>query len=120
MIDLLEEARALELNDRLASLQRGRFSPAQLIRTLTEDGHRSLGWDDAGTLSVGSRADLVHLQLDTVRTAGALPEQAILAATASDIDTVMVDGRLIAQDGRHLRHPELGRELGDQISRLWR
>jgi len=51
---------------------------------------------------VGRRADLVALSLDSVRTAGADPEQAILAATTADITTVIADGRMIVGDGRHL------------------
>lgn len=119
VIDLLEEARALEADERLGSLQRGRFSPAELVRAVTQDGHRSLGWSDAGRLAVGCRADLVQLRMDTVRTAGALPEQLILVATASDVARVVVDGKLVVEDGRHLHHPEPGRELAALISRLW-
>ncbi len=79
-VDLLEEARALEHDARLASLQRGRFSPAELVEALT--GHASLGWPDAGQLVPGQRADLVALRTDTVRTAGALPAQLVLVAGA--------------------------------------
>ena len=43
-VDLLDEAQALELDDRLASLRRGRFSPAALVDSLTGAGHASLGW----------------------------------------------------------------------------
>jgi cytosine/adenosine deaminase-related metal-dependent hydrolase len=118
-IDLLEEARALELNDRLASLQRGRFRPAQLVRALTSAGHPSLGWDDAGRLAVGYRADLVAVRLDTVRTAGSLPSQAILTAGAADVDTVLVDGRVIVRGGRHVLG-DVGALLAEAIEPLWR
>jgi formiminoglutamate deiminase len=115
-IDLLEEARALELDERLASLQRGRFSPAQLMRALT--GHASLGWDDAGMLAAGHRADLVAVRLDTVRTAGSLPAQAILTAGSADVDTVLVDGRVIVRGGRHLLG-DVGALLAGAIEPLW-
>jgi formiminoglutamate deiminase len=118
-IDLLAEARALELDDRLASLQRGRFRPAQLVRALTSAGHASLGWADAGTLAVGSRADLVAVRLDTVRTAGSLPSQAILTAGAADVDTVLVDGRVIVRDGKHVLG-DIGALLAEAIEPLWR
>ena len=39
VIDLLEEARALEMDERLASRERGRFAPAALVDALTVDGH---------------------------------------------------------------------------------
>jgi len=117
-VDLLEEARALESHERLVSLQRGRFAPGELVRALTVAGHASLGWDDAGRLAPGDRADLVAIRLDTVRTAGAAPGQAPLAATAADVDTVLVDGRPIVRDGRHVLG-DVGRLLAEAIEPLY-
>lgn len=119
VIDLLEEVRALEMNDRLASLRRGRFSLPTLVDSLTASGHASLGWPDTGTLAVGQRADLVALRLDSVRTAGALPAQAILAAGSADVDTVLVDGRAVVTGGRHLLG-DIGVLLREAIEPLWR
>ena len=104
-IDLLDEARALELHERLRSQQRGVHAARDLLAMATENGHRSLGWDDAGTIAVGARADLVTLALNSVRTAGAPPdsaiEAAVFAATAADVTHVIVDGRVVVADGRH-------------------
>ncbi|HEY3087277.1 MAG TPA: formimidoylglutamate deiminase [Jatrophihabitantaceae bacterium] len=100
LIDMFEEARALEMHERLATGQRGRFTPAQLVAALT--GHPALGWPDAGRIAPGLRADLVAVRLDTVRTAGVDPAQAVLAAFAADVDTVIVDGRMIVSGGRHV------------------
>ncbi len=100
MIDLFEEARALEMHERLATGQRGRFTPAQLVTALT--GHHALGWPDVGRIAPGLRADLVAVRLDTVRTAGVDPAQAVLAAGAADVDTVIVDGRVIVSGGQHM------------------
>ena len=118
VVDLLEEARALEMDDRLASLRRGRFSLPALVDSLTAIGQASLGFPDAGRLAVGQRADLVAVRLDTVRTAGALPGQAILAASAADVDTVLVDGRPVVEGGRHVLG-DVGRLLTDAIDPLW-
>jgi formiminoglutamate deiminase len=115
-VDLLEEARALELDARLASLQRGRFSPAELVEALT--GHASLGWPDAGRLAPGQRADLVALRTDTVRTAGALPAQLVLVAGAPDVDTVLVDGRPVVSGGRH-RLGDVAGLLAEAIGAVW-
>src|SRR5690606_16569238 len=90
VVDLIEEARALEMHERLATRQRGRLAPAELLAAAT--AHESIGWPDAGRLEVGARADLVAVRDDTVRTAGSDPDQILLAATASDVDTVVVDG----------------------------
>ncbi|SDI88432.1 formiminoglutamate deiminase [Frankineae bacterium MT45] len=100
VIDLLEEARALELHERLATQQRGRFTLAQLQQALT--AHASLGFSDAGELAVGQRADLVTIDINSLRTAGADPTQLIFAATAADVRDVCVDGRRIVAGGQHI------------------
>jgi len=102
VIDLLEEARALEAHERLSSRSRGRFSPAQLVEALTWRGQAALGRPDLGLLAPGRPADLVAVRLDTVRTAGSRPEQVIMSATAADVDTVLVGGREIVSGGIHL------------------
>ena len=116
VVDLLEEARGLESHERLASLRRGRFTPAELVAALT--AHASLGWADAGRLAAGARADFVEVRRDSVRTAGARPEQVGLAATAADITTVVVDGTEVVADGRH-RLGDVAALLADAVSSLW-
>ncbi|MGY1695670.1 MULTISPECIES: formimidoylglutamate deiminase [unclassified Geodermatophilus] len=114
--DLLEEARAMEAHERLVSLRRGRFTPAQLLAALT--AHASLGWDDAGRIEPGARADLVALRTDTVGTAGALPNQVLLTASRADVDTVWVDGVPVVEGGRH-RLGDVGALLGAAVARVW-
>lgn len=115
VIDLVEEARALEMHERLDSLQRGRLGPEQLLAAATN--HASLGWN-AGQLAPGACADLVAIRLDSVRTAGAHPAQILLAATASDVDTVIVGGRTVVDGGQH-RLGDVGTLLRTAIEPLW-
>ncbi|MFL6129907.1 MAG: formimidoylglutamate deiminase [Mycobacteriales bacterium] len=114
VVDLLEEARALEMHERLASGERGRFTPAELTAALA--GHAALGWD-GGRLEAGARADLVVVALDTPRTAGSAPEQVVLTGTAADVRTVLVDGVVVVRDGQH-RLGDVGRLLQDAIGPL--
>ena len=65
VIDLIEEMRAVEMHERLASQQRGHWSALELLAAATRDGHRSLGFPDAGRIVLGQRADLVTIDLDT-------------------------------------------------------
>ncbi|WP_018682280.1 formimidoylglutamate deiminase [Actinokineospora enzanensis] len=109
VVDMLLEARALEHGERLRTGQRGRFSPAELVGAMT--AHASLGWPEAGRIAVGAPADLVAVRLDSPRTAGCTPEQVLLAATATDIDTVVVGGREVVRAGVHILG-DVGRLLG--------
>jgi formiminoglutamate deiminase len=105
MIDLFEEARAVELDERLATGERGHHSAAALLRAATEDGHACLGWPDAGRTAPGARADLVTVGLDGVRMAGTSPEHALAAlvfgAGAADVRHVIVNGHQLVSHGRH-------------------
>jgi formiminoglutamate deiminase len=116
--DLLAEARLLEAFERLATGERGRFRPAELVDALTVDGHRALGWPDAGRIAAGQRADLVAVRLDSARTAGCAPDQLVMAAGAADVHTVIVDGRVVVSDGQHALG-DVGRLLTSAIEPLW-
>ncbi|MEW2381365.1 formimidoylglutamate deiminase [Micromonospora sp. NPDC047707] len=102
VVDLFEEARAVELDERLRTRKRGHFAAADLVTAATVAGHAALGWGDAGRLSIGDRADLVTVRLDSARTAGVPPVGAFFAASAADVTQVVVDGRVVVRDGRHL------------------
>ncbi|MDP9167968.1 MAG: formimidoylglutamate deiminase [Actinomycetota bacterium] len=118
VIDLFEEARAVELDERLVRRERGILAAARLLESATGDGHRALGWADAGDLRVGARADLVAVDLTSVRTAGggASVENVVFAATAADVTDVVVDGRVVVADRRHGLVAEPGRALAEAIS----
>jgi formiminoglutamate deiminase len=118
VVDLFEEARAVELDERLATGQRGRFGPAQLLRAATEAGHASLGWPDAGRIETGAYADLVTVSLNSPRTAGsgATADTVVFAATAGDVRHVVASGRRLVAGGRHLLIGDVGRALADAIA----
>jgi formiminoglutamate deiminase len=101
VVDPFEELRGVEMNERLDSLQRGRFGSADLLAMGSLHGYRSLGWDDGGLIAVEHLADLVALRLDSPRTAGCAPESVVYAATAADVTDVVVHGEHVVRDGRH-------------------
>jgi formiminoglutamate deiminase len=116
IVDPFEELRGLEMDERLDSGQRGRFTPMELLEVATSAGYASLGWD-GGRIQVGAVCDLVALSLSTPRTAGARPEQAWFAATASDVTDVIVGGEARVRDGHHLLG-DVGALLSAAIERL--
>jgi formiminoglutamate deiminase len=118
VIDLFEEARAVELDERLATNTRGTFSAARLLEAATVAGHRALGWPDAGELAIGMRADVVAVDLESPRTAGigATAAAVAFAATASDVTDVVIGGRVVVEDRRHLGVGDVGIALRDAIA----
>jgi cytosine/adenosine deaminase-related metal-dependent hydrolase len=83
----------------------------------TSAGQRALGWTDAGTLQVGARADLVAVDIGSIRTAGggATVENLVFAATAADVTDVVVDGRRVVADRQHTAVPDVGKALASAI-----
>ncbi|GAA4563626.1 formimidoylglutamate deiminase [Planotetraspora kaengkrachanensis] len=121
VVDLFEEARAVELDERLATMERGHWRAADLLNAATAAGHASLGYPDAGSLVPGAWADLVSVRLDSVRTAGATrptaAESVVFAATAADVHSVVSGGHVIVQDGRHVLG-DVGALLRDAVARV--
>jgi formiminoglutamate deiminase len=121
VVDLFEEARAVELDERLVSGRRGHHRPADLLAAATAAGMDALGWD-AGRLAPGRLADLVTVGLGSVRLAGARPAQAVdhlvFAATAADVTSVVAGGRQVVRDGRHLLVGDVGAALAKAIAAL--
>ncbi|GHD34086.1 formimidoylglutamate deiminase [Streptomyces galbus] len=122
VIDLLEEARAMELNERLRTRTRGHWTAAALLRAASADGHAALAWPDAGTLEPGALADFTTIALDSVRTVGPVPrlgaETAVFAASAADIRHTVVAGRHVVRDGAHTRVPDVPRALAEAVEVL--
>ncbi|MBV2356099.1 formimidoylglutamate deiminase [Streptomyces sp. J2-1] len=122
VIDLLEEARAMELDERLRSRTRGHWTAAALLRAASGTGHGALGWDGAGILETGAPADFTTIALDTVRTAGPPArlgaETAVFAAGAADVRHTVVAGRTVVRDGAHTLVPDVPAALADAIGAL--
>ena len=104
MIDLFEEARAVEHDERLITGVRGNHSPASLLEAATRNGATSLGWAAHG-LAVGSPADFIALELDTVRLASFDARNAaahvVHAAAPGDVRDVWVAGTQVVANRNH-------------------
>ncbi|WP_405898093.1 formimidoylglutamate deiminase [Streptomyces sp. NBC_00727] len=122
VIDLFEEARAMELDERLRTRRRGHWTAAALLRAASADGHAALGRPGAGVLEPGAPADLVTVALDSVRTAGPVErlaaETAVFAASAADVRHTVVAGRHLVRDGRHTLVDDVPQALAQAIGAL--
>jgi cytosine/adenosine deaminase-related metal-dependent hydrolase len=101
---------------RTRRLHTGTMLPAaSVLPAATADSARAIGLDHlVGTVAVGKRADLLLLSGLARPSAAA----AVVSATPSDVDTVLVDGRVVKRAGRLLDHDlHALRDAGRQVAR---
>ena len=119
VIDPFEEMRALELDERLATRRARPLDRRRAARRGHRQRPRSLGYDDAGRIAVGPRADLVTLDTASPRTAGTGARRAHRGLRGH---------RRRRHPGRRRRpgrlhagatRSEIGRELDAAIGALW-
>lgn len=96
VIDLFEEARAVELDERLVTGQRGLHAPVALLGAAT----------GGACLAVGQPADFICVAVDTPRLAGFDAANAaahvVFSASAADVTDVVVGGRRVVGEGGHV------------------
>jgi formiminoglutamate deiminase len=90
VIDVFEEARGIELDQRRATGRRVLHQPEELLHAATFSGMRALGWD-AGELKPGMLADFIELRPRLTLDAAGL----VFGPSASDVTTVVVGGRTV-------------------------
>jgi cytosine/adenosine deaminase-related metal-dependent hydrolase len=107
-MDIVAELRWASI---LARTTDGNYQAGQardVFNAATLGGCRFLGRDDLGRLAPGAKADIIVVDLDHLG-AGVYvdPIKALVdAACGRDVSTVVVDGRVLVQDGRFVRVDE--------------
>jgi formimidoylglutamate deiminase len=148
-IDLLEDARELEYHLRLQKLERavlggnptvkegastarqdpgtlpnGRVSDVAelLFDCATVNGARSIGAAN-GTLAAGKPADFFTVDLDDPTVAGAseddLLASIVFSSSRAAVREVVIDGKPVVSEGRHLIQEEVVERFSDLQKRLW-
>ena len=124
VIDLFEESRAVELDERLATGRRGSHDPVSLLNAATSNGSASLGWG-GGRLEVGAQADFCTLDCSGVGLAGTFAADgrnsvaaAVFAGSAASVDNVVVAGRTSVRDGEHVGVPDVAGAIRRSVEAL--
>jgi formimidoylglutamate deiminase len=147
-IDLLEDARELELNLRLAKLSRAILAPeesneksdaasendldqspsqtsslaARLFECATVNGASSVG-AQAGALEAERAADFFTVDLNDPSIAGAneddLLSSIVFALTRAAVRDVIVGGKLVVEEGRHVSQAEIVARFATLQRGLW-
>lgn len=99
VIDPFEETRAVELNQRLVTLERGIHTIGELLAAATVNGHTALGYPRVGRIETGWIADLVTIGFTSRRLRHIDPPHrlaaAVFAASPGDVTSVIIGGRAL-------------------------
>ncbi len=128
-IDPLEDARELDYHLRLVQQQRavldqidGRPIAARLFDCATTYGAQALGVD-TGSLRNGEFGDMISVDLNDLSIAGNTPEtllpQLVFGTHRSAIRDVVVNGRIILQDGHHPLQEEIVQKYREVYRKVW-
>jgi len=96
VIDILEEARGLEVDQRRATGRRVLHEPEELLSAATVNGMRALGWD-AGELRVGMLADFITLEQTRNHWRELTPAYLAYGFSGRDVTNVVVGGETVVQ-----------------------
>ena len=103
-MDMIGELRTAALVSKLASGRSEDAAARDLVAAATLNGAAALGRDDLGRIAPGCRADIVAVDLSGPHLAPVSDplKTMVWHAGRADIRAVIVDGRLVVEDGRHL------------------
>ncbi len=102
--DMFEMMRLAALLARVTTLDAQAMQPREVIDMATLGGARALKRLEIGRLEIGAKADLVMLDLNAahIQPVGDVLASVVYNVRGSDVDTVMVDGRVLMQNKRVL------------------
>jgi 5-methylthioadenosine/S-adenosylhomocysteine deaminase len=102
-VDMFETMKCASLFQKATLIDASQFPAAQVMEMATLNGAKALGMEkEVGSIEPGKRADIVAVDLNTPRLTPVhsgensnILQHLVYAAHGDDVDTVMVDGRLL-------------------------
>jgi cytosine/adenosine deaminase-related metal-dependent hydrolase len=103
--DLFQAIRRAQTVHQLMSRDMFLLPPGKLLEMITIDAAKALGWDDEiGSLDVGKKADaiVVNLRQPHLTPNVMVVHRLVYEAVGNDVETVVVDGRVLMEDRKVL------------------
>jgi 5-methylthioadenosine/S-adenosylhomocysteine deaminase len=102
--DMVEVTRTGLFMERVRRQDGRQPTPEQALRWATRNGYRALGIRDGGWLAPGNKADLIVIDLERAHLVPVLRATSdfVHNGQASDVRSVMVDGKWLMRDGKVL------------------
>lgn len=102
-LDLFREMDMCAKLQKLASMDATAMSAREVLKCATVSGAHAVGIDFVGTVEPGLAADLILVDIGRPHLAPCYSQDLLVyGASGSDVDTVIIDGKLVMQHGKIL------------------
>lgn len=122
--DLIAEMRMASLAGKIVGMDNEAAKARAVFDAATLGGASALGRDDLGRLAPGAKADIVLVDFDDVAIGPVWDpiRSLVMCASGSNVRTVLVDGRIVVDEGRVLfaDENELMRKAQESCEAVWR
>jgi cytosine/adenosine deaminase-related metal-dependent hydrolase len=122
-MDLVEDIKLAATLGKISAGSVARPTAHDVLLSATRNAADALGRTDLGRIARGARADLTVVRLDGPHHAPVLDplRSLVYYSSGTDVDTVLVDGRVLLQSGRPrlVDQVALGRAAEQAAQRLW-
>ena len=100
-LDMFEEMKTAAYLQKVNTMEPTSINAYQILKMATIEGAKVLGLEnEIGTLEVGKKADIIFVKTDKIHMCpeNDIPSNIVYSANGADIDTVIVDGKIIMQN----------------------
>ncbi len=103
-LNMMEEMHLVSILHKGVRREPTLLSPGRVLQMATVNGARLQGRTDTGTLTVGSRADVIAVDMDRPHLTPNIDplSNLVYAAQAADVVMTMADGRILYENGEYL------------------
>lgn len=118
-LDMFEEMKTAAYLQKVNTMEPTSINAYEILKMATIEGAKVLGLDkEIGTLEVGKKADIIFIKTDKIHLCpeNDIPANIVYSANGADIDTVIIDGKLVMQNRKMLNIDE--KEVIKQVKKV--
>lgn len=122
-LDMFEEMKTAAYLQKINTMEPTSIKAYDILKMATIEGARVLGLDDEiGTIEVGKKADLIFINTNKTHLypENDLCTNLVYSANGSDVDTVIIDGKLIMQNRKllNINEKHVKKNIAKVVKRL--
>ena len=118
-LDMFEEMKTAAYLQKVNTMEPTSIKAYDILKMATIEGARVLGLDDQiGTLEPGKKADMIFIRTDKLHLCpdNDVCTNIVYSANGADVDTVMIDGKVIMQNRKMINLDE--KEVMKQVKKI--